>query len=74
MELYEKYLNEEYVVKFSEDKALWNLVKKYWPNETKQLEKGYDEKLMNTLKDNVMGSISRYGFNKFQYSKIKPKR
>ena len=54
-------LNESYQSKFVEDKTLWNLVKKYWPKEAKQLEKGYDEKLMNKLKDYVMGSISRYG-------------
>lgn len=50
-----------YQVKFVEDPALWKLVKKYWPKEAKQLEKGYDEKLKNQLVDWVMGSISRYG-------------
>ena len=49
-------------VKFAEDNALWNLIKKHWPKEVKELEKnGYDEKLWNQLKDNVEGSISRYG-------------
>lgn len=54
-------LNESYKTSFVEDKALWTLIKKHWPKEAKQLEKGYDEKLMNKLKDYVMGSISRYG-------------
>ena len=62
--LVEKDVIEEanYTSKFAEDNALWNLIKKYWPKETKELEKnGYDEKLWNQLKDNVEGSISRYG-------------
>lgn len=60
----EKYLNEgtNYKSSFSEDKDLWKLIKKYWPKEAKQLEKGYDEKLKNDLQENVSGSISRYGF------------
>ncbi len=63
--LVEKEVIEEgsnFSVKFSEDKALWILIKKYWPKETKELEKnGYDEKLWNQLSENVRGSISRYG-------------
>lgn len=58
----ESTLNEaSYKSAFTEDKALWKLVRKHWPKEAKQLEKGYDEKIMNALKDSVMGSISRYG-------------
>lgn len=54
-------INESYKTAFVEDKTLWTLVKKYWPKEAKQLEKAYDEKTMDKLKDYVMGSISRYG-------------
>jgi len=58
----EAFIRAKYSVEFTEDKALWKLVKKYWPNEAKQLEKGYDEHLTNTLIESVGGSISRYGF------------
>lgn len=59
----EENLNESYKSAFTEDGNLWKLVKKYWPKETKKLEKdGYDEKTWNDLKDSISGSISRYGF------------
>ena len=58
----EAMIKPNYKVNFTEDNALWKLIKKYWPNETKQLEKGYDEHLTNTLIESVAGSISRYGF------------
>ena len=56
-------VNESYSVPFTEDPNFWKLVKKHWPKEAKQLEKGYDEKLYNQLRDYVAGSVSRYGFN-----------
>jgi hypothetical protein len=52
---------KNFKVAFVEDKNFWKLVKKYWPEEAKELEKGYNEKLMDHLKDSVIGSISRYG-------------
>lgn len=60
----QKIVNErvDYKSGFSEDDALWKIIKKYWPKETRQLEKGYDEKLKNDLQEKVAGSISRYGF------------
>ena len=50
-----------YKYQFTEDKDLWKVIKKYWPKEAKQLEKGYDEQLMTTLRESAAGSISRYG-------------
>ncbi len=50
-------------------RTLWPMIKKEWPDETDKLEKKYNEKLYQELKDKIITNISKFGVAEWDQNK-----